>query len=146
MSAVDLKEIQKAVYVALNSAAMRTALNGATADPKIYDRVPTFQTPAFPYITFGTPVFSAGHSMTSAIQEVLFQVDIWNRDTTSRAGKGKVYDIMKLITLQLDRKRLTITGGINLYTQERTTTILDSGDGQSWHGVQIFAIGVSASS
>lgn len=146
MSAVNIKEIQKAVYVALNVTTLRTALAGTTTDPKIYDRVPTLKTPVFPYITFGTPVFTAGHSQTSAIQEVLFQVDVWHRDTASNTGKGKVYDIQQIVTGLLDRQRLTITGAINLYTQARTVTILDGNDGQSWHGVQVFAIGASPSS
>jgi hypothetical protein len=146
MSAVDIKEIQKAVFTALNVSSLRTAIGGTSADPKIYDRVPTLKTPVFPYVTFGTPVYTAMHSQTSAIQEVLFQVDVWHRDTASNTGKGKVYDIQKIVTTLLDRQRLTISGAINLYTQARTVTILDGNDGQSWHGVQVFAIGASPSS
>lgn len=146
MSAVNIKEIQKAVYTAINVSSVRTALGGTTTDPKIYDRVPTLKTPSFPYITFGTPVYTAGHSQTTAIQEVLFQVDVWHRDTAANTGRGKVYDIQQLVTGLLDRQRLTITGAINLYTQARTVTILDGTDGQSWHGVQVFAIGASPSS
>lgn len=143
MAQVDLNNIQLAVFVALNTSAMTTALGGAG---KIYDRVPTGVKPVYPYITFGTPVTAPQHNQDTAWMDMRFQVDVWTRDTGSATGKKKCFEIQNLVRSLIDRKRLTITGANHLYTQEVTITIMDGGDGQTWHGVQVFAIGASPAS
>jgi hypothetical protein len=137
---VDLDNIQQAVYVALNTNAMSTALGGTG---KIYDRVPTGFKPTYPYITFGVPVTAPQHNMDTAWMDMRFQVDVWTRDSATATGKKKCYELQNLVRSLVDRRRLTITGANHLYTQEVTITIMDGGDGQTWHGVQVFAIGAS---
>lgn len=139
MAQVDLDKIQQAVFTALNVSAMTAALGGS----KIYDRVPTGTKPSYPYITFGQPITAPQHNMDTAWMDMRFQVDIWTRETATTAGKKKCYEIQNLVRSLIDRKRLTITGANHLYTQEVTVTIMDDGDGQTWHGVQVFAIGAS---
>lgn len=143
MAQVDINNIQLAVFVALNTSATTTALGGAG---KIYDRVPTGVKPVYPYITFGTPVTAPQHNQDTAWMDMRFQVDVWTRDTGSATGKKKCFEIQNLVRSLIDRKRLTITGANHLYTQEVTITIMDGGDGQTWHGVQVFAIGASPAS
>lgn len=141
--AVDLDNIQRAVFTALNVTAMTTALGGAG---KIYDRIPTSVKPSYPFITFGQPVTSPRHNMDTVWVDMRFQVDVYTRDSGTSAGKKQCYEIQNLVRSLIDRKRLTITGANHLYTQETTVTIMDGGDGQTFHGVQVFAIGASPSS
>jgi hypothetical protein len=140
MAQVNLSEIQKAVFAKINTSSIATALGGSG---KIYDRVPDGVKLSYPYITFGSPVTIPRHNMDTAWMDMLFQVDVWHRDTAGSTGKKKVYDIQDLIRSLLDRQRLTISGANHLYTQERTVTILDGSDGITYHGVQVFAIGAS---
>lgn len=139
MAQVNLSEMQKAVYAKIAVSALTTALGGA----KVYDRVPSGIQPSYPYVTFGPPVTSPQHNQDTAWMDMLFQIDVWHRDTSGSTGKKKVYEIQDLIRSLLDRQRLTITGANHLYTQERTVTIVDGSDGITFHGVQVYAIGAS---
>jgi hypothetical protein len=139
---MNYKELQKAVYAALNVQSLTTLLGG----PKIYDRVPAAVKPQYPYITFGTPVQRSEHGHQSLWANVLFQVDVWHRDSAIATGKATVYDIQAEVRSLLDREYLNISGATHLYTQEETSTILDGDDGITWHGVQVFAIGAAPTS
>lgn len=135
--AINIFEVQKAVYTAINIPAVTAIAVGG-----IYDRVPMGITPTFPYITFGAHVSQINHNQCGRWDDVWFQIDVWTRDNSQRAGRSVAYDVQNKIRTALDNQKITITGARCMHVLEQSVTVLDDGDGLTWHGVQVFAIGV----
>lgn len=118
--------LQKAVHIALTSAAPLTALMGGV---RVFDDVPRGTT--FPYISHGESVVRDWSTSTDEGHEHSVSVHVWSQG----AGRKQAHEILGLIERTLDGQALTLDGHRLISLQHEHSEVRRESDGETWRGL-----------
>jgi Protein of unknown function (DUF3168) len=118
--------LQKAVHVALTSAAPLTVLMGGV---RVFDDVP--RNTAYPYVTHGESVVRDWSTSTDEGHEHCVSVHVWSQG----AGRKQAHEILGLIERTLDGQALALDGHRLISLQHEHSEVRRESDGETWRGL-----------